>query len=189
AVNGLKVSGNAQFTNLRRMLTHGTLLFCADLDALQRALVSSAAIVDSRGMASVPSPVANLDSFFPQPPDMAGFKGQLLSALENRLGTFEALQLSEAQARRIDRLHRWYRSWQWTWGRSPRFSVDHQLSAGAEGPMRLRLTVEGGIVREALRLDGLQRATPDAKILLRPYDEVIGFSQSGKVLRHGFSPS
>jgi lipoate-protein ligase A len=179
AVKNKKVSGNAQFTDLRRMITHGTLLFSADLDAMEKALSPRGAIVESRGVASVPSPVTNLNRFLEKPSDTADFRRRLLSELENRLGAFEPLRLSEGQQDLIDRLHRRYRSWQWTWGRAPRFAVDQPLR-GPDGNVSVRLTVEGGIVRKVLRLDGLRRPPPDAEILFRPYDEVIGFAQRGK---------
>ena len=119
---------------------------------------------------------------------MADFKRRLLSGLETRLGAFEPLLLSTKQRHLIDRLHRRYRSWQWTWGRAPRFSVDQQLS-GPDGPARLRLTVEGGIIREVLRLDGGRKLPPEGQLLQRPYDEVIGFPQSGGLPQEGISES
>ncbi len=180
ALSGRKVSGNAQFTDLRRMLTHGTLLFSADLDVLKKALTPRAEMVESRGVASAPSPVTNLNRFLRPLSDMAAFRRRLLAALEKRLGDFELLKLAESDRRRINRLHLKYRSWQWTWGRTPRFTVDQSLPGPGGVLRRLRLQVEGGIIREVLRPEGLSASASDAGILLKSYDEVIGFPRNGE---------
>lgn len=57
---GKKISGNAQFTNRNRMISHGTLLVNSQLDQLRSALRKNPFQVESKSVASVPSPVINL---------------------------------------------------------------------------------------------------------------------------------
>src|SRR5690606_6507031 len=49
-VDGRKISGNAQFTSRDRMMSHGTLLFDSDLDALSTVLSTKLGILESRGV-------------------------------------------------------------------------------------------------------------------------------------------
>jgi lipoate-protein ligase A len=167
SVDGKKFSGNAQFTDMRRMLTHGTLLFSADLDTLTRALSTGTPIRGSRGVASAPSPVTNLQSHLAEASDMDAFQNRFRHLLAERLGGLEPFSLSAEQEEEIDALAARYRSWEWTWGRTPRFVAEHSLPP--EG-IRLRLTVEGGIVREVEPIDA-DGALPSG-ILRRRYSEL-----------------
>lgn len=59
-VDGKKVSGSAQFSNTRRMIVHGTLLFNSHLNDLRHSLAPGCEVIDSRAPKSVPSAVTNL---------------------------------------------------------------------------------------------------------------------------------
>ena len=63
-VENRKVSGNSQHANMRRMLSHGTLLFDAGLETLRQVLQPNLAIIQSRAIASIPSSVTNISSNF-----------------------------------------------------------------------------------------------------------------------------
>ena len=54
-VHDKKISGNSQHTNLRRLLSHGTLLLDTRLDVLQHILDSKLDIVHSRAIKSISS--------------------------------------------------------------------------------------------------------------------------------------
>jgi lipoate-protein ligase A len=62
---GFKVSGNAQFTNRKRMISHGTLLLNSDLKALNGMLQPNPYEIESRSIPSVRSRVANISDFLP----------------------------------------------------------------------------------------------------------------------------
>jgi lipoate-protein ligase A len=47
-VEGKKISGNSQYTNINRLLSHGTLLIDSDLNALRSALQSKAKVIHSK---------------------------------------------------------------------------------------------------------------------------------------------
>ncbi len=171
AVEGRKISGNAQFTDMRRMLVHGTLLFCSDLKTMAGALSPDDSVVASRGVASTPWPVANAKPFLREAADMATFRERFVSALADRLGGFEPLRLSGEQQRRIQRLCRRYRSWQWTWGRSPRFSADWVHVFNGE-KQSVRLTVEAGTVSRAVLRSDPGRRVPE--MIGRAYSDLFG---------------
>ena len=65
--DGRKISGTAQFTTVRSMFSHGTLLFDSDLPALRKALDAGKYTSRSRGVRSIPSPVANIREFLAGP--------------------------------------------------------------------------------------------------------------------------
>lgn len=58
--NGKKISGNAQFTDRKNMISHGTLLFDADLDTLRAALKPNDFAIETKAPRSVPSSVMNI---------------------------------------------------------------------------------------------------------------------------------
>ena len=60
--DGRKFSGNAQFASRGRMVSHGTLLFNSNLDALAIALQPDALPLESRAVQSIRSHVVNLES-------------------------------------------------------------------------------------------------------------------------------
>lgn len=59
---GKKISGNAQFTDRKNMISHGTLLFDADLDTLRAALKKNDFLIETKAPSSVPSSVTNINA-------------------------------------------------------------------------------------------------------------------------------
>jgi len=60
---GFKISGTAAHVGKNRMLHHGTLLYDADLEKLEKSLSPKAVEKTSRAIASVPSPVLNIRTY------------------------------------------------------------------------------------------------------------------------------
>lgn len=143
-----KISGNAQYTNLNRMLSHGTLLFDADLASLDKALGSAANIVSSKGVASIRSTVTNISEHAVPPTDMSAFKEKLIEGAEKFFNGLTVQELSETAWDDIHRLARdKYRSWEWNYGNTPPFIVRHGPADGS-GENALRYHVERGIIRK-----------------------------------------
>ena len=123
-LEGKKISGNSQHANLRRMLSHGTLLFDSDLDVLQRALQSNLDIVRSRAVASIPSCVANISDALGGSMDIKSFLYELKNGLSEIFGELQEIQLTTAEWDAVHQLaEEKYRSWDWTFGRSPGFTI------------------------------------------------------------------
>ena len=66
-VGDKKISGNAQYAARGHVLSHGTLLFDADLAALRRAVRPRPLQIESKAVASVRSAVTNVGSLLRQP--------------------------------------------------------------------------------------------------------------------------
>lgn len=117
---GLKLSGNAQFTTGGRMLSHGTLLFSANLKHLHSSLkIDPDMRVESRSTKSRRSSVGNLNNFdvFHQL-SIEQFRQVLLDHIFQ--GSLSKYQLSQADGQKIRELaSSKYQDWEWNYGRSP----------------------------------------------------------------------
>jgi lipoate-protein ligase A len=147
-----KISGSARFSNTRRVMVHGTLLFDADLHALGRALRPPAYRLRTKAVRSVPHPVTNIRLLLDRSMDLAGFTHRLLALLRGEVGEMRKLSLDDQNWKRIHQLAAdKYRSWDWTFGRTPDFSV----VKNDRGHGRLRIDVHRGKICKIKDLDPL----------------------------------
>lgn len=63
ASDGRKISGNAQFSTKGRMFSHGTLLFDSEIDSVVAALKVRKDKIESKGIKSIRSRVANISEY------------------------------------------------------------------------------------------------------------------------------
>lgn len=145
---GRKISGNAQFARPDRMLSHGTLLFDSNLDDVTEALVPRAGKLESKGVKSIRSRVANIIEFLDRPITVVELREQII---ERIFGTRDrsaipTLQLSAADWTEIAALvKRKYGSWDWNYGENPRCNVQCSQRFTA-GEIDVRINVEAGRV-------------------------------------------
>lgn len=78
---GRKISGNAQFATPDRMFSHGTLLFDANLDDVTAALRPKPGKVESKGIKSIRSRVANIREFASEPVTVEELRERILEAI------------------------------------------------------------------------------------------------------------
>lgn len=182
-VGGQKISGNSQHTNMRRMLSHGTLLFDAELDVLRQALKSKLPIVQSRAVASIPSSVTNISDHLSRPMSMEDFLAELMAEMSNCFGEMEQYRLTAGDWEAVHRLAaEKYRSWEWTVGRSPEFIVRYpvQLDSVNLNPL---VTVKHGIIKNIQ----FPRENPDHQTISRVRDRLLGqrygAAEIGQLLR------
>ena len=88
-VEGKKVSGFAKRVCKNRLMIHGTLMFNVDIDKLSKVLCPPATKLQSKGIASVRSRVANLCEYVPEIPDILTFKQRLEAILSNNYADSE----------------------------------------------------------------------------------------------------
>jgi len=123
-VNGKKVSGNAQFANLKRLMSHGTLLFNTDLRAMDLALGSTLQPVSSKGIRSKKREVGNVSDYLKASKTMDGFVHTLLADLSERYGKMEKYALSDEDWANIHHMaNDKYRTWEWVYGHTPKFVI------------------------------------------------------------------
>src|SRR5690625_448825 len=80
-VEGRKISGNAQFSTKGRMFSHGTLMFDSEIDHVVRALNVRKEKIESKGIKSIRSRVANIKEYLDESLTMNEFKETLLCSI------------------------------------------------------------------------------------------------------------
>ncbi len=123
-VEGKKVSGFAKRVCKNRLMIHGTLMFDVNLEQLTQALCPPESKLQSKGIASVRSRVANLCEYLPEITDISIFKQKLESILSNNYTDQEWL-LSQKDIQNIEQLaHDKFEKWEWIYGHSPRATLN-----------------------------------------------------------------
>ncbi len=146
--DGRKISGNAQYATGKTMLSHGTLLLNSRLEDVVEALNVKVDKIASKGLKSIRSRVANISEFLDTPLEMAAFRDRLLASIFAPFGGVTEHPLTEADWEGIHRLaDEKYRSWDWNYGRSPRFNIQriHRFDIGQ---IDARIDVDRGVIRE-----------------------------------------
>jgi len=119
-IGGKKISGNAQFTSLNRMVSHGTLLFKADLTLLRETLKPPPYRITSRSIKSVRSAVTNISGYLPAESGLSTFR---MAIAENIFGPqirAENYFFTDEEWKQIQQLAGTrYREWDWNFGESP----------------------------------------------------------------------
>jgi lipoate-protein ligase A len=146
-IDSRKISGNAQYAPSGRLVSHGTLLFDTDLEAMLRAINPQRGAIESRAVQSVRSQVVNLRELLPADVTMHDLRQAILRSLE-RLGPTAVLHLTADDWAQVHKLAgERYQTWEWNIGRSPRFTVTNQVLLGEE-TLAAEIVVDKGCIRE-----------------------------------------
>jgi lipoate-protein ligase A len=146
-VDGRKVSGNAQFSTGGRMFSHGTLLLNTKLENVAKALKVKKEKIESKGIKSVRSRVANISEFLPEPMTIEEFRSFLLKNIFEGEEKIPEYVLTEKDWEKIDEISRnRYQKWEWNYGKSPKFNIQHSKRFPI-GSIDVRLEVDKGIIQ------------------------------------------
>jgi lipoate-protein ligase A len=159
-VKGKKISGYAQFANMKRMFSHGTLLFSAQLDVLARALNSKFTPLSTKAIRSVKRDVANISDFLKTPMSIEPFMEILFKDISTVYGNPKKYELSpEAWSDIYQLANEKYKTWAWVYGHSPKFTVKEQRQHDGK-ILTVLICVDKGIIEriecEANRLEALR---------------------------------
>ena len=148
AIGDQKISGSAQRSAGGRVLHHGTLLFQSDLTALDQITTHHKNdCFQSKGTASAICTVTNIAEHLAVPMTLEEFKSRLLDRMVPP--GCPRLILTEEQEAEVCRLRdEKYRSWEWTWGRTPAFTYE-KSGTFAGVPIRVAYQAKRGIVSGA----------------------------------------
>ncbi|MET3194017.1 lipoate--protein ligase [Bacillus sp. OAE603] len=150
---GRKISGNAQFSTKGRMFSHGTLLFNSNIDEVVNALNVKLDKIQSKGIKSIRSRVANIKEFLKEDLTIEEFKDLLLQSIFKEHGSIERYEWSDEDIKNIKELaDSRYRSWDWNYGKSPKCNIQ-QSKRFAAGQVDIRLEVNKGII-ETVKIYG-----------------------------------
>ena len=140
-VGGKKVSGFAKRVCKNRLMVHGTLMFDVDLDKLTQVLNPSATKLQSKGIASVRSRVANLREYLPEIADIQAFSQRLEEILSCNYKDAE-YKLSEDDLAHIQKLtDEKFATWEWNYGHSPKATLTHSARLAC-GTVEVHLTLK-----------------------------------------------
>ena len=121
-------------------MVHGTLMYHVDLEVLTQALCPPATKLQSKGIASVRSRVANLSEYLPELTDIQQFSHRLEEILSNQY-TDQEYVLDANELEKIQRLaSEKYEQWEWFYGRSPKATLTHSARLAC-GTVEVHLTL------------------------------------------------
>ena len=146
---GRKISGNAQFTTKGRMFSHGTLMFDTEIDAVVSALKVRKDKIESKGIKSIRSRVANITEFLEQKTTIEEFRLTLLHSIFGSEENVKEMVLTEEDWTNIKQLSKErYGNWDWNYGKSPAFNMSHS-ERFPTGGIDVRLQVKNGLIEDA----------------------------------------
>lgn len=145
-VDDKKISGTAQFSTGKRMVSHGTLLLDTDLGEVVNALNVKMSKIQSKGHKSVRSRVANISEYLKTPLKIEEFRNLLLEGLYDESEPFETYHLTPEEWKAVHQLkEEKYDTWEWNYGRSPKFNIQRTRRFPI-GEIDLRIFVEKGTI-------------------------------------------
>jgi lipoate-protein ligase A len=147
-VDEKKISGTAQFSTGKRMVSHGTLLFDTNLGEVANALNVKMSKIESKGHKSVRSRVANISEFLQKKLSIEEFRKLLLEGLYEESEPFGSYRLTHEEWKAVHQLKEdKYDTWDWNYGRSPKFNIQRSKRFPI-GEIDLRIFVEKGHISE-----------------------------------------
>lgn len=145
-VDGRKISGNAQFSTRGRMFSHGTLMLDSEIDHVVSALKVKKDKIESKGIKSIRSRVANISEFLTEKISIEDFRALLLENIFDGKENIQEYVLTEQDWENIHQLSKErYQNWDWNYGKSPKFNLQHSHRFPV-GSIDVRLEVNKGII-------------------------------------------
>ena len=149
-VEGRKISGNAQFATQGRMFSHGTLMFDTEIDTVVSALKVRKDKIESKGIKSIRSRVANISEFLEEPMTIEQFRQEILNSIFGGEENIKFRELTEEDWENIHELSKErYANWDWNYGKSPKFNMQHSHRFPV-GSIDVRLQVDKGIIKDVV---------------------------------------
>lgn len=143
-----KISGNAQFATKGRMFSHGTLMLDSEIENVVSALKVKKEKIESKGIKSIRSRVANISEFLDEKMTMEQFKELILRSIFDveDIKDVPEYVLTEEDWNNIYKIsEERYQQWNWNYGKSPAFNkqASHKFPSGL---VDVRLDVKKGII-------------------------------------------
>ncbi|WP_152654878.1 lipoate--protein ligase [Oceanobacillus sp. CFH 90083] len=151
-VESRKISGNAMFSTRGRMFSHGTLMLDSQLEELTKALKVKKIKIESKGIKSIRSRVANIAEYLDHPISMDEFKELILRYIFDVEDVKDVPQyvLTEEDWAKINEIsEKRYQQWDWNYGKSPSFNYQESKKFPG-GLVDVRLDVKKGIIENCI---------------------------------------
>lgn len=148
AIQGCKISGNAQAVKNGRVLHHGTLLYNADLTRVSRALKPNPVKYQSKAVSSVRSRVANIADFLEHPFSIEEFAEKLFQYFKETEESYSVHEISSSEKKVIcDMAKKKYETWEWNYGESPKYDFV-KCKRFESGTIEVRASIEKGYLKQ-----------------------------------------
>lgn len=156
-VDGRKISGNAFYSGSERCYHHGTLLLNVDMEKMSAYLNVSRKKLESKGVDSVKSRVANLSEYNSEI-TVSLMKEKLIEAFGEVYGVEpEKRNENTFDRARIAALTEKFSSWNWIYGRKIPFTFEAEKRF-QWGNLQIQLSVSRGVVqRSAVYSDAMDQ--------------------------------
>lgn len=144
-IDGKKFSGNSQYLKDGRVMHHGTIMYNSNLDTVEKALCVSEDKIMSKGVCSVRSRVTNIADHMDKIISTEGFIARIRDSVLD--GDSETFQLCGKDIEAVNKLcNEKYSTWEWNYGKSPRYTVRKERRIEGVGKIILDMNVENGVL-------------------------------------------
>jgi len=148
-IDGKKFSGNAQYISKTKVLSHGTLMFDVNIEAMLESLNVDEEKITSKAIRSVKSRVANVREALKTDMDVFEFRAYLIERLIEETGATERKLTDEENALVEKSVAEKYSTWEHNYGSSPPFRLKKRSRFDGVGIIEIGLNVEGGVITKA----------------------------------------
>jgi len=150
-VAGQKFSGNAQASQGDFTLHHGSLLYDTDLARMVRYCRPPVYKLKAKGIDSIQSRTTNLIDYLPERWSSQTFADKMLSLLlKSETETYSLTAEDKARVNQI--ADQKFRSWDWTYGKNPAFSLQREAHTPG-GQIEIALEIKNGLI-EGCQIQG-----------------------------------
>lgn len=150
-IEGRKFSGNAMYSTKGRMFSHGTLMLDSEIEHVVSALNVKKEKIESKGIKSIRSRVANISEYLDKTLTMDEFKALILKHVfkVDDVKDVPRYELTEEDWKNIHEISKnRYQKWEWNFGKSPSFNVKASHKFEGAGLLDVRLDVQKGIIQD-----------------------------------------
>ena len=160
-IDGMKVSGNAQYVRQGRVMHHGTILFDSDMSVLGQALRPDPTKAQAKGVKSVRSRVTNVRPCLSKDMTLSEFRDVLSGALMT--GGFEKYELTDEDMAAIREIQMGrYAQWEWNYGFAQPDALIRKRRIEGCGTVEAYISLKNNLITElTLRGDYFSTVSPE----------------------------
>ncbi|WP_406617138.1 lipoate--protein ligase [Mycoplasmopsis adleri] len=145
--NGFKISGNAQYLEKNRIVSHGTLLFDVDMTILAKALNPNKIKYESKGIQSHRARVSNIKDLLPVKMSVQEFKDKLIQFfLKDPNNTLEEIP-QDKYKNEFNKLKELFQSKEWIFNRFADFTYTNTQKFPG-GLITVKGLIEEGVIKQ-----------------------------------------
>jgi lipoate-protein ligase A len=146
-IDSKKISGNAMHIFKTRVLSHGTLLFNADLNKLSAALKNSPTKYVDKSIKSVRSKVTNISNYLDNSTSMEKFSQTVFENMVGKSVDSIIKPMTDQETKAINLISKdKFETWEWIYAYSPRYEFHNSFQV-LSIIVNLELKVEKGIIK------------------------------------------